>query len=94
MYKLCILAQTTVSSVSATSGDTVTIECQPSVSCLGIYRMWTYLTVGGAGNLTTLEELNQSRFQDQPLLEQLILPVATVNDTGNYACIVRIELFR
>lgn len=48
------------------------------------------MTQNGFGSLTSLEDVNMSRFQSQsPLLHQLVIPVATVNDTGNYTCIVR-----
>ena len=72
------------------SRDTVTLKCQPIISCLDIYRTWTYMTVDGSGNLTTLEEVNQSRFQSRsPSLHQLVFPTITVNDAGNYTCIVQ-----
>ena len=48
------------------------------------------MTVGGAGSLTSLEEVNQSRFQSHsPLLHQLVLSAVAVNDAGNYTCIVK-----
>ena len=82
--------QNTVDSVSSINGDTITLECQPIISCPDIYRTWTYMTVDGSGNLTSLEEVNQSRFQSRsPSLHQLILPTITVNDAGNYTCIVQ-----
>ena len=48
------------------------------------------MTVGSAGNLTSLEEVNQSRFQSlSSSLHQLVLSTVTVNDAGNYTCIVQ-----
>ena len=77
-------------SIVTLSEDNVTFKCQPSISCRDIHRIWTYTTVGGSGSLTTLEEVNQSRFQSQsPSLHQLVLLNATVNDEGNYTCFVK-----
>ena len=37
-----------------------------------------------------IDNLFQSKFiSESPLLHQLILPIATINDTGNYTCIIQ-----
>lgn len=85
-----IIVQTTVESVLTFSENSVTLECQPYISCRDIHRTWTYTTAGGSGSLTTLEDVDRSRFQTQsPSLHQLILPNAAVNDEGNYSCVVK-----
>ena len=82
--------RTTLESIVTLSEDTVTFKCQPSISCRDIHRTWTYTTAGGSGSLTTLEDVDQSRFQSQsPSLHQLVLLNATVSDEGNYTCIVK-----
>ena len=49
---------------------------------------WTYETVIGRGTIKT-DNISQSQFlSNSSLLHQLILPIATINDTGNYSCIV------
>jgi len=79
-----------MNSISVLTGDTVTLECQPSIACSDIQRIWTYVTADSSGNITNLGDVKNSRFQSQSsLLLQLTLPVATVSDTGNYTCIVK-----
>ena len=85
-----IIVQATVEAIVTLSEDSVNLECKPYISCQDVYRIWTYTTAGGSGNLTTLEDVDQSRFQSQsPSLHQLILPNVTVSDEGNYTCVVR-----
>ena len=68
------------------SGETITFECIPSYPDVELY--WTYETSSGSGNIT-IDSISQSRFLNRSsLLHQLILPIANVNDTGNYSCVV------
>ena len=69
------------------SGETVTFTCIPSYPDVGLY--WTYETSSGNGTITT-DNISQSKFLNgSSLLYQLILPIATMNDTGNYSCALR-----
>ena len=71
------------------SGETITFECMPSNSDdHGVELFWTYETISGRGTIKT-ENISQSQFlSNSSLLHRLILPIANVNDTGNYSCIV------
>ena len=65
----------------------MTFECIPSDPDLELY--WIYETENSFGNVTT-DSISQSEFlSGSSLLHQLILPNATVNDTGNYSCVVQ-----
>ena len=47
---------------------------------------WTYETVSGRGTIKT-DNISQSQFlSNSSLLHQLMLPIATINDTGIYSC--------
>ena len=68
------------------NGETITLECMPSVPDTELY--WTYDTVSGRGNITT-DTLSRSPFlSNSSFLHQLILPIANVSDTGSYSCVV------
>ena len=69
------------------SGETVVFKCTPSNANLGLY--WEFKTNSATG-IVTADNIHQLKFlSESPLLHQLILPIATVADTGNYTCIVR-----
>ena len=69
------------------SGESVEFTCTPSDDTLEMY--WTYETNSGIDNVT-VDSISQTKFlSDSLLLHQLLLPIAAVNDTGNYTCIVR-----
>ena len=69
------------------SGETVTFTCIPSYPDVELY--WTYETSSGNGTITT-DNISQSKFLNgSSLFHQLILPIATVNDTGSYSCALR-----
>ena len=69
------------------SGETVVFECRPSDPNVVLY--WTYQTNDGNGSVT-IDTISQSRFlSGSPQLHQLILPIATVSDTGIYTCVVQ-----
>ena len=73
--------------ITAPSGQNVTFGCTPSDDDIELY--WTYQTVDSDGTVTTTN-ISQSKYLTESLLvHHLILPIATVNDTGNYTCIVR-----
>ena len=68
------------------SGETVTFECTPSYPDVELY--WRYETNSNSGKIT-IDNISQSKFLNtSSMLHQLILPIATVNDTGNYSCVV------
>ena len=69
------------------SGQTFTFVCAPSDNDVELY--WTYQTVNSNGTVTSTN-VSQSKYMAQSsLFHHLILPIATVNDTGLYTCIVR-----
>ena len=71
------------------SGETVTLECGPSYPDIELY--WIYETSSGNGTITT-DNISQSKFLNGSSLlrlNQLILPIATVSDTGSYSCALR-----
>ena len=69
------------------SGQTFTFVCVPSDDNFELY--WTYQTVNNNGTVTSTN-ISQSKYLTQSsLFHHLILPIATVNDTGIYTCIVR-----
>ena len=69
------------------SGETVVFECMPSPPNIELF--WTYQTNNGYGSVT-IDTISQSRFlSESSLFHQLILPIATAGDTGNYSCVVR-----
>ena len=73
--------------ITALSGQNVTFECVPSDDSYEVY--WTYQTVNSNGSVTTAN-ISQSKYlTESSLFHHLILPIATVNDTGNYTCIVK-----
>ena len=73
--------------ITAPSGQNVTFGCTPSNDDIELY--WTYQTVDSDGTVT-YTNLSQSKYlAESPLFHHLILPIATVNDAGNYTCIVR-----
>ena len=79
-----------LTTIEVLNGDTATLECQPSISCFGIQRIWTYMTKFDSGSFRSLEDINRSRFQSQSdSLHQLVIPVATVSDTGSYTCLIK-----
>ena len=72
--------------ITALSGQRVTFECVPSDDSFQLY--WTYQTVNANGTVTTTN-ISQSKYlTESSLFHHLILPIATVNDTGEYSCIV------
>ena len=72
---------------TVTSGQTFTFVCAPSDDNIELY--WTYQTVNNNGTVTSTN-ISQSKYLTQSsLFHHLILPIATVNDTGIYTCIVR-----
>ena len=78
-----------VSSINNTvmSGQNVTFGCTPSDDDIELY--WTYQTVNSDGTVTSTN-ISQSKYlTESSLFHHLILPIATVNDTGLYTCIVR-----
>ena len=78
-----------VSSVNNTvmSGQTFTFVCAPSDNDVELY--WTYQTVNSNGTVTSTN-ISQSKYMtESSLFHHLMLPMATVNDTGLYTCIVR-----
>lgn len=69
------------------SGETVVFECNSSDPNVELY--WRYQTNDGNGSVT-IDTISQSRFlSESPQLHQLILPIASVSDTGNYTCVVQ-----
>ena len=73
--------------IMSLNGETVVFKCTPSNANLELY--WEFNTSEDTG-IVTADDILQSKFlSDSPLLHQLILPITTVNDTGNYTCIVR-----
>ena len=73
--------------ITALSGQRVTFECVPSDDSFQLY--WTYQTVNANGTVTTTN-ISQSKYlRGSSLFNRLILPIATVDDTGEYSCIVR-----
>ena len=69
------------------SGENVTLKCMPSLDDIELY--WTYQTVNSDGTVTSTN-ISQSKYLTQSsLFHHLILPIATVNDTGLYTCIMR-----
>ena len=72
--------------ITALSGQRVTFECVPSDDSFQLY--WTYQTVNVNGTVTTTN-ISQSKYLiGSPQFHHLILPIATVDDTGEYSCIV------
>lgn len=64
----------------------MTFECIPLYP---VELYWTYETTNSFDNVT-VDTISQSKFlKGSSLLHQLILPIATVNDTGNYTCFVQ-----
>ena len=73
------------------SGETLVFECMLSHPD-DIELFWTYQTNDGNGSIT-IDTISQSRFlSESSLLHQLILPITTAGDTGNYSCVVRAPL--
>ena len=69
------------------SGQTFSFVCEPSDNDVELY--WTYQTVNSNGTVTSTN-VSQSKYMTQSsLFRHLMLPMATVNDTGLYTCIVR-----
>ena len=78
-----------MSSVNSTvmSGQTFTFVCVPSDDNVELY--WTYQIVNSDGTVTSTN-ISQSKYLTQSsLFHHLILPIATVNDTGLYTCTMR-----
>ena len=73
--------------IKSLNGETVVFECTPSN--VNLELSWEFKT-SNATDIVTAADIFQSKFlSESPLLHQLILPIATVADTGNYTCIVR-----
>ena len=86
---ICIEPTLTASNlaIAILSGETVTFECIPSDPDLGLY--WTYETIDNFGSVIA-DNISESKFLTKSsLLHQLILPNATVNDTGTYRCVIQ-----
>ena len=88
---ICISIVPTVttgsSSIGILSGENVTFECLPSDPDIELY--WRYQTNGNRGNIT-IDSISETRFLSElPLLHQLILPNATINDGGIYECVAQ-----
>ena len=78
-----------VSSVNNTvlSGQNFTFGCTPSDDDIELY--WAYQTVNTDGTVISTN-ISQSKYlTESSLFHHLTLPIATVNDTGLYTCIVR-----
>ena len=73
--------------IKSLNGETVVFKCTPSDANLELY--WEFETNNVTGIVTTGDILQSKFLSESPLLHQLILPIATVTDTGNYTCIVR-----
>ena len=73
--------------IESLNGETVVFKCIPSDANLELY--WEFETNNVTGIVTTGDILQSKFLSESPLLHQLILPIATVTDTGNYTCIVR-----
>ena len=66
----------------------MTFTCTPYDDNLELF--WIYITEDNDFGSIEIDNLFQSKFlSESPLLHQLILPIATINDTGNYTCIVK-----
>ena len=77
----------TSANIEILNGKAVVFQCTPSDDNLELY--WKYQTSYASG-IVASNDISQSKFlSESPLLHQLILPVATENDTGNYTCIVQ-----
>ena len=62
------------------------IECTPSDPDLELY--WTYETSNANGTVT-IDTISESKFlSESSLFHQLIIPIATVRDTGSYSCVI------
>lgn len=86
---ICIGPTLTASNltIGVISGETITFECIPSDPDLELY--WTYETIDSFGSVT-VDNISESKFlTESSLLHQLILPNATVNDTGTYRCVIQ-----
>ena len=82
-----LFINTSSDNITAMSGENVTLKCIPSVDDIELY--WTYQTVNNDGTVTSTN-ISQSKYLTQSsLFHHLTLPIATVNDTGHYTCIVR-----
>ena len=69
------------------SGQTFSFVCEPSDNDVELY--WIYQTVNSNGTVTSTN-ISQSKYMTQSsLFHHLILPIATINDTGLYTCIVQ-----
>ena len=69
------------------NGEIVTIECTPSDPDLELY--WTYQTSDGNGTVT-IDTISETKFlTESSLFHQLIIPIATVRDTGSYSCVIQ-----
>ena len=69
-------------------GETVSFKCPPSNNTNELY--WTYMTVDNDSDSVNNNNVSQSKFlSGSTSLDQLILPIATASDTGNYTCIVQ-----
>ena len=72
--------------ITALSGQDVTLRCAPSDDDIQLY--WTYQTNNTDGTVTSTN-ISQSKYlTNSSLFYHLTLPIAAINDTGNYTCIV------
>ena len=82
-----LFINTSSDNITALSGQNVTLKCASSDDDIELY--WTYQTVNTNGTVTSTN-ISQSKYlKESSLFHHLILPVATVNDTGLYTCTMR-----
>ena len=73
--------------ITALNGQNINLRCTPFDDDIELY--WTYQTVNTNGTVTSTN-ISQSKYlKESSLFHHLILPVATVNDTGLYTCTMR-----
>ena len=83
---IALFINTPSDNTTALSGQDVTLRCVPSDNDIELY--WTYQTVNTDGTVTSTNMSQSKYLTNSSLFHHLTLPIATVNDTGLYTCIV------